>query len=129
MDPQVESQLFNKPRPKRRRDAVATKTLLIKTTKRRSTWTQLQSAATEGSAPENQPRPHARHKQLEVAPVIVKQNRYCELTGDTPDAVHMRRRRGEWIDDRHSHLISGRRLWINLPEVNAWLRSNGLQAN
>ncbi|MBK6350584.1 MAG: hypothetical protein V9E93_08735 [Steroidobacteraceae bacterium] len=72
------------------------------------------------------PRPA---QATEVAPVIVKQNRYCELTGDTPDAVHMRRRRGEWIDDRHSHLISGRRLWINLPEVNAWLRSNGLQAN
>lgn len=65
----------------------------------------------------------------EVAPVIIKLNRYCELTGDTPDAVHTRRRRGEWIDGRHCHLVSGRRLWINLPEVNAWLRSNGLQAN
>jgi hypothetical protein len=65
----------------------------------------------------------------EVAPVIIKLHRYCELTGDTPDAVHTRRRRGEWIDGRHCHLVGGRRLWINLPEVNAWLRSNGLQAN
>jgi len=75
-------------------------------------------AATEGAA-----------NEAEVAPVIIKLNRYCELTGDTPDAVHMRRRRGEWIDGRHCHLISGRRLWIDLAEVSAWVRSGGLQAN
>ena len=63
----------------------------------------------------------------EIAPVIVKLSRYCELTGDTPDAVHMRRRRGEWVDGRHCHIIGGRRLWIDLAEVNAWIRSSGIQ--
>ena len=77
----------------------------------------------------NSPAAPSAAQATEVAPVIIKLNRYCELTGDTPDAVHMRRRRGEWIDGRHCHLISGRRLWINLAEVSAWVRSGGLQAN
>ena len=68
-------------------------------------------------------------REAETAPAIVKLTRYCELTGDTPDAVHMRRRRGEWVDGRHCYLIGGRRLWIDLTEVNAWLRNGGIQAN
>lgn len=76
-------------------------------------------------------RSRARHESssvgAEIAPVIVKLSRYCELTGDTPDAVHMRRRRGEWVDGRHCHIIGGRRLWIDLAEVNAWVRSSGFE--
>ena len=69
------------------------------------------------------------YRMAEPAPALMKLNRYCELSGDTPDAVHTRRKRGEWIDGRHCHLIGGRRLWIDLAEVNAWVRSGGIQAN
>jgi hypothetical protein len=50
----------------------------------------------------------------------VKLRKYCELTGDTPMAVHNRRRRGHWIDGVHCRVLSGRRLWINPAEVNLW---------
>jgi hypothetical protein len=51
---------------------------------------------------------------------LVKLKKYCELTGDTPMAVHNRRRRGHWIDGVHCRVLSGRRLWINPAEVNLW---------
>jgi hypothetical protein len=51
---------------------------------------------------------------------FVKLRKYCELTGDTPMAVHNRRRRGYWIDGVHCKVLSGRRLWINPAEVNIW---------
>jgi hypothetical protein len=51
---------------------------------------------------------------------FIKLGKYCELTGDTPMAVHNRRRRGHWIDGVHCMVLSGRRLWINPAEVNLW---------
>jgi hypothetical protein len=52
--------------------------------------------------------------------MFMKLKKYCELTGDTPMAVHNRRRRGHWIDGVHCKVLSGRRLWINPAEVNLW---------
>jgi hypothetical protein len=54
--------------------------------------------------------------------------RYCELTGDTPQAVYDRRRRGQWIDGLHCHVVGARRLWINLPVVQEWVRTGGQAA-
>lgn len=54
--------------------------------------------------------------------------RYCQLTGDTPQAVYDRRRRGQWIDGQHCHLVGVRRLWINLPAVQEWVRTGGQAA-
>jgi hypothetical protein len=54
-------------------------------------------------------------------PVILLR-RYCELTGDTAQAVHDRRQDGEWEDGKQCH-IKRRRLWIDLPEVANWVRS------
>jgi hypothetical protein len=51
---------------------------------------------------------------------FVKLKKYCELTGDTPMAVHHRRRRRQWIDGVHCKVLSRRRLWINPTEVNLW---------
>jgi len=31
----------------------------------------------------------------------IKLLRYCELTGDTPNAVHARRKKGTWLDGVH----------------------------
>lgn len=54
--------------------------------------------------------------------------RYCQLTGDTPQAVYDRRRRGQWIDGLHCRVVGARRLWINLPAVQAWVRDGGQAA-
>lgn len=51
--------------------------------------------------------------------------RYCQLTGDTPQAVYDRRRRGQWIDGLHCRVVGARRLWINLPAVQEWVRTGG----
>jgi hypothetical protein len=53
----------------------------------------------------------------------VKLERYCELTGDTEEAVRGRRARGEWLDGRHVRLRK-RRLWVNLPEADKWVENN-----
>ena len=50
----------------------------------------------------------------------VKLSKYVELTGDTADAVHGRRRLGKWCDGVHSIVADGN-LWINLPEVQRWV--------
>ncbi len=59
-------------------------------------------------------------KLVERTFTLMKLKKYCELTGDTPMAVHNRRRRGHWIDGVHCRVLSGRRLWINPAEVNLW---------
>lgn len=53
---------------------------------------------------------------------VVTLKRYCEITGDTPYAVHNRRRRGIWVDGIHCHVKSRRRLWINVAAVNLWVK-------
>lgn len=47
--------------------------------------------------------------------------KYCELSGDTPDAVHARRRKRQWIDGVHTRLDPGNNLWVNPEEVNRWV--------
>lgn len=51
----------------------------------------------------------------------VKAKKYYEVTGDTHDAVHARRRRGEWVDGVHCQ-VRGGTLWINIEEVEAWIK-------
>lgn len=58
-----------------------------------------------------------------ICGVLVKLNHYCKLTGDTPQAVHSRRKRGEWIDGKHCFLRDGRRLWVDIEQVNEWVRN------
>jgi hypothetical protein len=57
----------------------------------------------------------------EPQPKLVLLRRYCQLTGDTARAVHDRRRKGQWIDGKHCFLAPGRRVWVNLAEINAWI--------
>jgi len=54
---------------------------------------------------------------------LVKLDHYCKLTGDTRQAVYSRMKRGQWVDGKHCHMREGRRLWIDIEEVNAWVRS------
>ena len=50
----------------------------------------------------------------------VKLQKYLELSGDTADAVHGRRRLGKWLDGVHCK-VANRHLWINLKNVNKWV--------
>jgi hypothetical protein len=52
---------------------------------------------------------------------LVMLKHYCAATGDTPHAVHGRRRKGQWIDGVHCYVKSSRRLWINTMEVKKWI--------
>ncbi|TLM67201.1 MAG: excisionase [Deltaproteobacteria bacterium] len=57
------------------------------------------------------PRPHK----------WVRLNRYCELTGDTAAAVHARRKKGVWLDGRHTILAPDGKLWVNTQETEKWV--------
>lgn len=51
----------------------------------------------------------------------VKLMKYCELTGDTPDAVHSKRRKGQFVDGVHCRLAPDGNIWVNLEAVDAWV--------
>ena len=55
----------------------------------------------------------------------VRLSRYCAATDDTPDAVHARRRRGQWIDGIHCKIGPDGKLWVNPSEVNKWVAAGG----
>jgi len=51
----------------------------------------------------------------------VRLQKYCELSGDTPNAVYIRRRKGQWINNVQCRLGPDKKLWINLQEVEKWI--------
>lgn len=51
----------------------------------------------------------------------VKLNKYCDLTGDTPDAVYAKNRRGLWTPGVHFKKAPDGCLWVNIEEVNKWV--------
>ena len=53
----------------------------------------------------------------------VKLKHYCALSGDSANAVHARRRRGQWLDDVQCRIAPDGNLWVNLIEVERWLES------
>lgn len=50
----------------------------------------------------------------------VKLPKYCELSGDTPNAVHARRKKGHWVDGVHCQ-VRNKNLWINTEAVEQWV--------
>lgn len=50
--------------------------------------------------------------------------KYCEITGDTADAVHARRRKRQWLDGKQCIIGPDGNLWICREEVNRWVESN-----
>ena len=56
----------------------------------------------------------------------VKLKKYCDLTGDTVDAVHAKRRKGKWLDDLHCKIAPDGNLWINLDEIEKWVENGNL---
>lgn len=61
---------------------------------------------------------------VEMQPIKwVRLKHYCALSGDTADAVHARRRRGQWLDEVQCRIAPDGNLWINLCEVARWVES------
>jgi len=60
----------------------------------------------------------------EIVPIKwVRLKHYCALSGDTIDAVHAKRRKGQWLDEIHCRIAPDGNLWINLHEVNKWIEN------
>lgn len=74
-------------------------------------------------APMRAPTDRAVTLPREHNTMLVRLRRYCELTGETTRAVHDRRRKGRWVDGKHCFLAPDHRLWVNLSEVNDWIRN------
>jgi hypothetical protein len=48
--------------------------------------------------------------------------KFEELTGVTPMAIHNRRRTGVWLDGKHCAVVA-RRLYVNIKEADQWIQS------
>ena len=57
----------------------------------------------------------------------VKLKKYCEISGDTSNAVHAKRKRGMWLDGIQCKIGPDGNIWINLIEVERWVE-NGNKA-
>ena len=53
----------------------------------------------------------------------VKLPKHCDETGDTPDAVHARRRKRQWTDGVQCQIGPDGNLYINPEEYNKWVES------
>lgn len=51
----------------------------------------------------------------------IKLKKYCEETGDTPDAVHAKRRKGQFVDGVHTKLGPDGNIWVNTDAVDKWV--------
>ena len=54
----------------------------------------------------------------------VKLAKYCELSGETRDAVMKKRTSGKFLDGVHSRIAPDGNVWINLEEVEKWVTGN-----
>lgn len=54
----------------------------------------------------------------------VKLSKHCEVTGDTRDAVHARRRKHIWKDGVHCKLGTDGNLYVNPQEYNKWVEGS-----
>lgn len=73
----------------------------------------------------------ARHKEepldaIESQYRWVKLSKHCEVTGDTPDAVHARRRKRIWTDGIQCRKGPDGNLYINPKEYNKWVEGEPL---
>jgi len=54
----------------------------------------------------------------------VKLSQYCRLSGDTPEAVYTKRRRGIWLEGREAKIAGDGSLWVSLDAVNEWVKTS-----
>lgn len=51
----------------------------------------------------------------------VKLKRYCELSGETRDSVHAKRKAGHFVDGIHTKIADDGNLWVNVEQVEKWV--------
>ena len=49
--------------------------------------------------------------------------KYSELSGETQEAVRIRRKRGIWADGKQTKIGPNGRIWVNLEEANKWIQN------
>jgi len=54
----------------------------------------------------------------------VRLKKYCELSGDTAEAVKARRSNGKWAEGKHSKKGPDNKIWVNLEEVDKWVENS-----
>ncbi|VEB33655.1 Phage excisionase [Legionella cherrii] len=59
----------------------------------------------------------------------VKLKKYCEISGDTSNAVHAKRKRGMWLDGVQCKVGPDGNIWINLVEVEQWVENGNKATN
>lgn len=59
----------------------------------------------------------------------VKLKKYCELSGDTPNAVYAKRKKGIWLDGIQCKVGPDGNLWINMIEVDKWVENGNRATN
>lgn len=57
----------------------------------------------------------------------IKLAKYCELSGDTADAFHARRRRRVWAESVHFKKAPDGSIWINTEQVEKWVEQQSTQ--
>jgi hypothetical protein len=58
----------------------------------------------------------------------VKLSKYCELSGDTANAVHSKRKKGQFLDGVHCKIASDGNLWVNVEAVEKWVEQGSRSA-
>lgn len=56
----------------------------------------------------------------QISPEWVLAEKYEELTGVTCEAVRMRRKRGVWLDGKHTKVVL-RRIYVNIKAADKWI--------
>lgn len=51
----------------------------------------------------------------------VKLKKYCEIAGETENAVRIRRKRGIWRDGKQCIRAPDGTLWVNLEKADLWV--------
>jgi hypothetical protein len=59
----------------------------------------------------------------------VKLKKYCQVSGDTSNAVHAKRKRGMWLDGVQCKIGPDGNIWINLEEVEKWVENGNKATN
>jgi len=54
----------------------------------------------------------------------VKLRKYCELSGDTKDAVNAKRKNGLWAEGVQWRKAPDNKIWINLEAIDKWVEKS-----
>lgn len=81
------------------------------------------SYAGRGSTQGKEVRAPANHEGESPSYRWVKLAKHCAATGDTPNAVHARRRKRQWQDGVHCRVGPDGNLYVCPQEYNKWVEN------